>query len=301
MELRQLRQFIAVAEERHFGRAAERLHMAQPALSQQIRLLETRLGVRLLERTTRRVDLTPAGQVLLDGGRRVEADLEALTAEVRQVGGGVAGVVRVGFPGSVTYGDMPRLVREVRRRMPGVTLLPEGEMLTPALEAGLRSGDLHAALLRPPVVSAELEHRLVRRDELVLAVPQDSALCGDQSVALRELEGQPFVSHPPGSALHRAVNGLCRAAGFSPRVARVAPGTSAALSLVAAGTGFAVVPAPARALQLPGVSYAGLAGAPDIELLLAWRRGDRSALLGNLLEILGEPGEGSAGHATVVE
>ena len=153
MEIRQLNYFIAVAEERHFGRAAKRLHMAQPPLSQQIRQLEDQLGVQLLNRTTRRVDLTAAGQLLLDRGRQIVNDVETLRADVYQVGKGATGVLRVGFSGSATYGVMPRIARLTKQVLPGLSLALNGEMLTPSMEAGLRNGTLDAALLRPPVAS----------------------------------------------------------------------------------------------------------------------------------------------------
>ena len=202
MELRQLNYFIAVAEERHFGRAAKRLHMAQPPLSQQIRQLEEQLGVKLLDRTTRRVDLTPAGQELLDRGRQIINEVETLKADVYQVGNGATGVLRVGFSGSATYSVMPRLVRHAKEQLPGVSLTLQGEMLTPAMEAGLRDHTLDAAILRPPVASQDIEYRIVSREELVVAMPSDSPLASGRPVAANELQEQNFVSYPPESAVY---------------------------------------------------------------------------------------------------
>lgn len=285
MEIRQLNYFIAVAEERHFGRAAKRLHMAQPPLSQQIRQLEENLGVRLLDRTTRRVDLTAAGQVLLDRGRRIIDEIEALKADVHLVGQGAAGVLRVGFSGSATYAVMPRAVRRAKRVMPGLSLVLHGEMLTPAMEAGLRDRTLDAALLCPPVGSAEVEHRVVAREPLVVALPSSSDLAADRAVAVHELQDQEFISYPPDSVLYRTVADLCRQAGFQPRVARMAGETSTLLSYVAAG-GVAVVPAGVRALQLDGVAYRDIEHAPQVELAVAWRRDDRSALLRHFIDLV---------------
>lgn len=288
MELRQLRQFIAVAEERHFGRAAERLSTAQPALSQQIRQLEERLGVTLLERTTRRVDLTPAGQLLLDRGRRIVTDVEALAADVRQVGRGSAGALRLGFAGSATYGTMPRLAREVARRLPGATLRLQGEMSTPDMEAALRERTLDAAVLHPPVASPGLERRLVRRERLVLAVPTGCPLATGRPVPASALAGRPLVCHAPDSAVHRALEEMCRAAGFAPLIGQVARESAAVLSLVAAGGGEAVVPEALRALQLHGVAYEELADPPAVDLAVAWRSEDRSPLLRTVLTMLQE-------------
>lgn len=286
MEIRQLNYFIAVAEERHFGRAAKRLHMAQPPLSQQIRQLEEQLGVRLLDRTTRRVDLTAAGQVLLDRGRRILGEIETLEADVHQVGRGTTGVLRVGFCGSATYGLMPGVVRRAEEALPGLSLALHGEMLTPAMEEGLRERTLDAALLRPPVTSPDLEHRVVAREPLVVAVPSGSSLAEDRPVAVHELHGQDFVACPPDSVLYRAAADLCRQAGFQPRIARVAGEMSGLLAFVAAGGGVAVVPAGLRAVQLAGVLYREIEHAPQVELAVAWRREDRSALLHRFVDLV---------------
>ena len=285
MEIRQLTCFIAVAEERHFGRAAERLHMAQPALSLLIRQLEENLGARLLDRTTRRVDLTPAGQELLDRGRRVLHDLELLEADVRREGDSSAGVLRLGFAGAAAYDVVPELARAVRAGLPGVTLSLRGELPSPALESGLRDGSLDAALLHPPVASPGIRHRVVGREPLVVALPVDAPLTARPSVDVGALEGLPVVAHPPGSPLHRAAQELFLAAGLPLRIGQVAQDTASTLSLVAAGGGVALVPASVRALQLRGVVYAELEGSPQIDLALAWRDEDRSARLRAFLDV----------------
>lgn len=285
MEIRQLTCFVAVAEERHFGRAAERLHMAQPALSLLIRQLEEHLGARLLDRTTRRVDLTPAGQELLDRGRRVLHDLELLEADVRREGDSSAGVLRLGFAGAAAYDVVPELARAVREGLPGVTLSLRGELPSPALESGLRDGSLDAALLHPPVASPGIRHRVVGREPLVVALPVDAPLTARPSVGVGALEGLPVVAHPPGSPLHRAAQELFLAAGLPLRIGQVAQDTASMLSLVAAGGGVALVPASVRALQLRGVVYAELEGSPQIDLALAWRDEDRSARLRAFLDV----------------
>lgn len=285
MEIRQLTCFVAVAEERHFGRAAERLHMAQPALSLLIRQLEENLGARLLDRTTRRVDLTPAGQELLDRGRRVLHDLELLEADVRREGDSSAGVLRLGFAGAAAYDVVPELARAVRAGLPGVTLSLRGELPSPALESGLRDGSLDAALLHPPVASPGIRHRVVGREPLVVALPVDAPLTARPSVGVGALEGLPVVAHPPGSPLHRAAQELFLAAGLPLRIGQVAQDTASMLSLVAAGGGVALVPASVRALQLRGVVYAELEGSPQIDLALAWRDEDRSARLRAFLDV----------------
>lgn len=278
--------FIAVAEERHFGRAAKRLHMAQPPLSQQIRQLEQQLGVKLLDRTTRRVDLTAAGQELLDRGRQVLNEMETLKADVFQVGHGATGVLRVGFSGSATYGVMPKIVRHTKQAMPGLSLTLQGEMLTPAMEAGLRDHTLDAAVLRPPVTSTDIDYNVISREKLVVALPSHSPLATGRPVAAKELLEQPFISYPPLSVMYRIVTDLCRVAGFQPRIGQVAQETSTMLSFVAAGGGVAVVPRAVCSFQLEGVTYAPLEESPDSELAVAWRRDDRSTLLRNFVNLV---------------
>ncbi|QCB95904.1 LysR family transcriptional regulator [Arthrobacter sp. PAMC25564] len=286
MDIRQLNYFIAVAEERHFGRAAKRLHMAQPPLSQQIRQLEDQLGVRLLNRTTRRVDLTAAGQLLLDRGRQIVNDVATLQADVYQVGRGATGVLRVGFSGSATYGVMPRIARLARQLLPGLSLALHGEMLTPSMEAGLRDGTLDAALLRPPVASQDIDYRIVTREPLVVALPSFSALAVDRPVAMHELQDQDFIAYPPESALSRTTSDLCRQAGFQPRITQVVGETSTMLAFVAAGGGVAVMPSSVRAFQLEGVAYREIENVPAVELAVAWLRGHPSALLQNFLDVV---------------
>lgn len=286
LDIRQLNYFIAVAEERHFGRAAKRLHMAQPPLSQQIRQLEDQLGVRLLNRTTRRVDLTSAGQLLLDRGRQIVNDVATLEADVYQVGKGATGVLRVGFSGSATYGVMPQIARLAKQVLPGLSLALHGEMLTPSMEAGLRDGSLDAALLRPPVASEEIEYRTVTQEPLVLALPSFSALAGDRPIAMHELQDQDFIAYGPESVLYRTTADLCRQAGFQPRITQVVGETSTMLAFVAAGGGVAIMPSSVQAFQLEGVLYRDIENVPVVELAVAWMRGHPTALLQNFLDVV---------------
>lgn len=288
MELRQLSCFIAVAEERHFGRAAARLGMAQPQLSQTVRHLEEHLGARLLERTTRRVDLTPAGQELLDRGRRLVQDAAALTADVSRLGGGTEGTLRAGFCGAATYGLMPRLVRGLAARLPGVALQVRGEVSAPVAEAALREGTLDLAVLHPPVASGELESRTLCREAFVVAVRERGPLDTGHPLTLAELAAHEFVVQPPDSVVHRAVGGLFRDAGFAWRIGRVVHETAQLLAHVAAGSGVAVVPRSTTALHLDGVVYAGLTEPATVDLAVAWRSGNRSPVLRGVLEELAD-------------
>ncbi|WP_413542724.1 LysR substrate-binding domain-containing protein [Citricoccus nitrophenolicus] len=280
VDLRQMRYFVAVAEERHFGRAAERLHMAQPPLSQQIKQLEATLGTRLFERTTRRVDLTDAGQLMLERARQILADVDALTQDVREVGDGAAGVLRVGFVGSATYRVMPALVQLARSELPGVRLHVMGEMLTPQIEQSLLENRLDAAVLRPPVQSSELLLDTLEGDSLVVALPAHHRLAtGGGPVHLAELAGEDFVGYPQGSTVATITSEACRGAGFRPRVVQEATETSTLLAFVGAGMGLALVPDGARRAAASPVAYRELVTAPAVGLAVAWKRDSLSALI----------------------
>jgi DNA-binding transcriptional LysR family regulator len=285
METRHLKYFIAVAEERHFGRAAVRLHMAQPPLSQQIRQLEDQLGTQLLVRTTRKVDLTPAGQLLLDRGRQLLHELEALESDVQQVGAGATGVLRVGFTGTATYRLMPAVVQAARRALPGLRITVQGEMLTPQMEAALEEGRLDVAVLRPPVGSGEIALKLLEQDQLVAALPADSLLAGKGPLDLADLSSHDFIGYPGSSAVSSIVIDACRKAGFQPRLVQEARETSTLLSLVAAGMGIALVPMTARMFSFQGVVFRPLRGLYPVDLAVAWNRGNETPLLNGFLAL----------------
>jgi DNA-binding transcriptional LysR family regulator len=285
METRHLRYFIAVAEEKHFGRAAQRLHMAQPPLSQQIKQMEEQLGTPLLARTTRRVELTPAGELLLDRGRRILQDLEELESDVAQVGAGAAGVVRIGLSGSATYRLLPTLVQKVRRELPGLKLTVHGEMLTPQMVADLEEGRLDVAVLRPPVHSPEIALAFLEKDHLVAALPAASPWAEHAQIDLAELAGEAFVGYPADSVVTRIFREACRQEGFTPRVVQEAGETSTLLSLVAAGMGIALVPMTSRMFSFQGIVFRPVRNAPPVDLAVAWRAGDLAPLAQRFLDL----------------
>lgn len=279
METRHLRYFVAVAEERHFGRAAQRLHMAQPPLSQQIKQLEEQLGTALFERTTRKVELTPAGELLLERGRRILQDLEELESDVAQVGAGAAGVLRIGLSGSATYRLLPTLVQKARRELPGLRLSVHGEMLTPDMVGDLEEGRLDVAVLRPPVDSPDVELAFLEQDRLVAALPADSPWAERAQLDLAELAGEPFVGYPAQSVVTRIFREACHREGFTPRVVQEAAETSTLLALVAAGMGLALVPMATRGFAFQGIVFRPVRNAPPVDLAVAWRRGGGTPLV----------------------
>ena len=289
MELRHLRSFVAVAEERHFGRAAARLHIAQPPLSQQIRRLEAELGVTLLHRTTRSVELAPAGEVLLARAREILAAVDSAAEDTRRAARGEFGRLAIGFTGSATYELLPKLAAALRQALPGVVLDLRGELLTPAQVAGLLDGTLDVGLLRPPVRERELAIEVVRREPLVAVLPQAHPLAATAVVPLEELSREPFVVYPSHfrSVVHDAVEETCAAHGFLPRVALEVSETATLVSFVAAGLGVSLVPESVRHMTVHGAVYRPLAGdAAAVELAVAWRRDDGSPALARALDVV---------------
>lgn len=286
MELRHLRYFLAVAEERHFGRAAARLHMAQPPLSQQIKALETELGAALFERTTRRVDLTAAGTLLMERARMILADVTAAESDVAEVGRGAAGVLRVGFAGTATYVLMPEIVRLFRSELPDVRLQVVGEMLTPEMEEGLLENRLDAAIVRPPVSSAELEVEPIEDTPLAVAIPLDHPLAQETGpVDTRKLAREDMVSYPRRSAVAGATAEICRRAGFRPRIVQEATETSTLVALVGAGLGVCVLPESTYLPLNSSVVQRRLTPPVTIGLATAYRSDDASPLLSSFIEI----------------
>lgn len=275
MELRDLRSFVAVAEAGGFGRAADQLHIAQPAVSQQVKRLERELGAPLFHRTTRSVELTPAGRRLLERAKFILAEIGRAADEVRQVHAGGIGKVSVGFVGTATYDLLPTLSRRVRTQLPGIALDLRGERLSPALSASLLESELDLAVMRDPGPESGLEVSRLRTERLVTVLPTDHRLATAGSIEIADLRDDVFVLHPSGrrSVVHSAVIAACRSAGFAPVDIIEVAETATLVNLVAAGVGVAVVPHPVKALTLEGVRYAELVNPPQLDLVLAWRAG----------------------------
>jgi DNA-binding transcriptional LysR family regulator len=289
MELRHLRYYVAVAEERHFGRAATRLHMAQPPLSQQIKQLEAEIGVQLLTRSTRRVELTPAGERFLDRARAILADVDDAGDEAQRVAAGEVGRVSLGLIGSATYELLPTIVPALREQCPDLELDLHGEMLTPAQEEGLRDGSLDICILRPPVRDPGLRVRVLRREALVVALPASHPLADHESIRLADLSDEPFITYPSRhrSVVHDSIFDACQRAGFVPRVVQEVQETSTLVVFVAAGLGVALVPEPVRALSIAGAVYRPLEGEGEfVELAVATREGEDSPHVSRVLACL---------------
>jgi len=282
MELRRIQYFVAVAEESHFGRAAERLRMAQPPLSQQIKALEAEMGVALFRRTTRKVELTPAGERFLVRARNILAAVDDAVTEAGQVADGMLGRIAIGFTGSATYDLLPSLVRVLRADLPGIELDIHGEMLTPDQVTALADGSLDLGLLRPPVRSSAIDVHVLRREPLIAVLPAHHALARRPRVQLSELRDDPFITYPSHhrSVVYEAVIDACQRAGFVPASVHEVAETSTLVSFVAAGLGVALVPASVQHLRITGATYLPLAGTTqEVGLALATRAGETSPLV----------------------
>ncbi|WP_067930441.1 LysR family transcriptional regulator [Alicyclobacillus kakegawensis] len=287
MELRHLEYFLAVAEERHFGRAAQRLCMTQPPLSQQIRQLEREVGAPLFLRGHRGVELTAAGQVMVEEARKVIAAARHALESARRAGRGEIGRLSVGFVGSATYDILPAVLREYSARHPGVAV-SLFELSTPDQEQALSRGVIDVGLVRPPLGSRGLVVEVVQESDCVLAVPRQHALAQAPLIRLSDLKDVALVAlaRSTWEGLYDAVIGLCRDAGFSPAIRQEAKEFQTVIGLVAGGLGVAFVPRSARNLHAREVIYRELSGpAPRAAMGLAWRRGDESPSVRAFIEV----------------
>ncbi len=292
IELRQLRYFVAVAEERHFGRAAVRLHMTQPPLSQTIQSLETSVGTPLFIRTKRSVALTPAGLALLPEARRILQQASALPDLARRAASGESGLLSLSFVSTADYSVLPPLLREFRERYPQVQI-DLREATTDVQLEDLMQGHIDAGLLIPPLhdkAKTELDYLTVLSEPLIVAAPQgQKALRGKSTVALKTLADMPLIIFPRriAPAFHDAILGCFRDAGLTPRIGQEAIQMQTIVGLVSAGMGIALVPQSVSNLKRPGVEYKPLSSkAATFETGLAWRRDNMSPVLGAFLQLL---------------
>lgn len=279
MNLRGLATFVAVADAGSFSRAAEQLHLAQPAVSQQIGALERDLGVRLLERSTRRVELTEAGSRLVTRARSILAEVGRARDEARLLVAGRAGQVAVGFVGTATYSLLPELARRIRAELPLIALELYGERLAPALIDGLLGRSLDLAFVRSPQPRPELTIHPLRTERLVAAVPSDSPWARAEAIPLSQLRGESFVTYPSGhrSVMFDVTLRACRLAGFTPANVIEVRETTTLVTFVAAGLGVALVPEPVQALALDYVSYLPLSDVDVTTELALVGRGDETS------------------------
>jgi DNA-binding transcriptional LysR family regulator len=279
-----------VAEELHFSRAAGRLHMTQPPLSQQIRQLEEEIGVRLFYRTKREVQLTDAGRVFLNEVRLILAQADQAIRAAQRASRGETGRLVIGFVDSVIYKHLPAVLRAFRERFPSVELDLRELSTAEQIEALLRS-EIHAGFLRPPVDDAALAFETILEEPLVVALPETHPLSGQTAVPLAALAGEPFVLFPRRLApsFYDLIMRLCRDNAFSPKVAQEATRMQTILSLVAAGFGVSLVSSSSQAFRTTGVAYRPIQSAElMVGVVVAWQRSDLSPALKMFLTVVRE-------------
>jgi len=290
MELRHIRYFLAVAEELNFTRAAARVGIGQPPLSQQIRSLEEELGAPLFNRLPHGVELTTVGRAFLPEARAAleQADRAARTA--RRAGRGETGRLRVGFTGSAAFRkEVPAAIRDFRRAFPGVELLLE-EAPTAPLLGRLLAGDVDAAFVRPGRSEAPGLNLMDLGDEpMTVALPAAHRLARARTVRIAMLAGEPLILFPrdAGPGLYDQIANACRQAGFEPTLGPIAPQLTSVANFVAAGVGVSIIPESVARVRLPGVRYRPLDGhAPRARLALATRAHEPSIVVRNFESLL---------------
>jgi DNA-binding transcriptional LysR family regulator len=287
MELRHLRYFLAVAEAANFTKAAETLGIGQPPLSQQVKALESELGVELFRRTARGAELTVAGRVFADEARRVLDDAERAARAAQRAARGETGHLRVGFTGTAAFNEnVSGLIRRFREAYPDAELALQ-EATSGVLLDGLEAGHLDVAIVRPERRVAEVVQQQPWHDEpMLVALPVSHPLASRKRVALSELADEPFIQVPraAGGTLFDDIISACAVAGFEPHLAQAAPQMASAVTLVAAGLGISLVPKAITQVRVAGVVYRPLvARGLRARLALASRRDDPSAVVRNFL------------------
>ena len=290
MELRHLRYFSTVATELHFGRAAEKLHIAQPPLSKQIQDLEAELGFELFTRTKRSVVLTPAGKEFLIEVERIFQQLDRAIDIGRKTSRGELGQISIGFVGSATYNILPVMLQQFRDRYPNVRIELH-ELTTDRQLIWLREGRIDLGLIRPPIVDRDLVSQVIFQESLVIALPIGHTLASVDAIDLKLLATEPFILFPrqlaPG--LYDPIIAICQAAGFSPQVVQECIQMQTIVSLVSANMGVSILPASIQEAQRQGVIYKQIKSR-DVDkeqlatMAIVWRVNDNSPTMNRFLK-----------------
>jgi DNA-binding transcriptional LysR family regulator len=286
LEIRQMRYVIAVAEELHFGRAAERLMIAQPPLSQQIKKVERQIGTELFHRTKRRVELTEAGRIFVEEARRTILHAELTLRATQRAARGEIGRLNIGYAGSAAHSILPRVMGRFRGRYPDVEIQLR-EMTTSEQLASLRSRQIDVGFVRPPVVEPDLRVTTLVEEQFLAVLPSKHPLARCGPVHLDRLSAERFIMFPRhmGPRLYDPIVAACQHAGFSPNVVQEAMHIPTIIGLVAAGVGIALLPESARELRWHGVIYRSLLNSSArTAIALAERRGDNAVVVKAFVE-----------------
>ncbi|WP_207537901.1 LysR family transcriptional regulator [Sabulicella rubraurantiaca] len=295
MKLNQLESFVVLAEELHYGRAADRLHLSQPPLTRHIQALEAELGVELFHRSTQRVALTDAGRVFLHELRPVLARLRQAAVAAQRASRGDLGDIAVGVTGSAMFGIVPVILKEFRRRFPGVSLelrqSPKGEQIRALKEHRIAIG-----FVRSLTSDEDLAHDLILEEPLLVALAAEHPLAGRSAIRLSDLAGEGFILYRGHStpSIADQITQFCHEAGFTPRIVQEAEDMQSAAALAAMGLGITLVAASLRQMKLRDLAYRRLAGTqpPLTQLYAAYRKQDPSPVLKTFRALCAEISKG---------
>ncbi|MDP2791668.1 MAG: LysR substrate-binding domain-containing protein [Rectinemataceae bacterium] len=286
MELRYLRYFIAIAEELSFSRAAERLNMSQPPLSQQIQRMEEEIGVQLLYRTKRTVRLTEAGQAFLEKAYQAVARVEDAINAAQRAGRGETGSITIGFVPSASFDFLPIVIQAFRERFPDVELELRDMTTSEQIDA-FNQGKIDIGFVRPPFQNDTLTRHVVIREPFIVVLPEEHALAHYEKIPVSALAGESFImaSHALAPGLSQQTFGICSREGFSPNITQEVGQLAVIISFVAAKLGIAIQPQSIAMLQHRGVVYRPLENVPDqAEVLAVWKPESISTVLRNFIE-----------------
>jgi len=288
MELRHLRYFVAVAEELNFSRAAERLHMAQPPLSQQIQDLEAELGIQLFERTKRRVQLTEAGKVFLEEVEKVFEQVNQAVKSAQRASRGEKGKLAIAFNSSATYSVLPKLLYKFHHHCPDIELILQ-ELTTSQQLEKLEQNQIDLGLMYLPINKPKLQVISLLKEPLTIALSASHPLANRTEIAIADLIDEPFILPPPhlGEGLYRQIMQYFEQINFYPKVTQPATLLQTAIALVAGRVGVAIAPASLQNLQRTDVVYRSIfPTAPEIEIAMVWQENNLSPVLKKFLEII---------------
>lgn len=285
MELRHLRYFLAVAEELHFGRAAARVHIAQPPLSRQIQQLEQEIGVQLFKRSKRSVELTDAGKILQKEALGILKNLENAVKKTKLAGWGDTVWLSIGFIASSTYDVLPIILKEFKKRHPEIELVLQ-EIQSSEQNQALREGRIHVSFARFPKTESGLVFETVYSERLVVALPQSHPLNKKKSLKLSDLANEPFIlqPHPPSPHAENTIQ-IFANTGFTPQIVQTVEEIHTALGLVSAGIGITLLPSSIQNMQNRGIEYRNLINpTPVLEMKMGYRASETSQALARFIE-----------------
>lgn len=289
MELRYLKYFVAVAEELHFGRAAAKVQITQPVISDQIRRLEQELGVKLFFRTKRIVELTEPGKIFYEEAIQILSKVEKAVIKAQKADRGELGSLTIGYTGPALYTMLPKIIRTFRVRYSQVELILK-EICTDEQVEALNAGDIEVGFLHPPV-KGDFEYISIMTEKMVLALPEDHPLATLTQVPIKKLSDQPFILFPQkvGPYLYSRILTMCQKAGFTPLVVQEVTPQPTMIGLVAAGIGVSFVSQSLQNLNRPGVVYRQLdISTPTLELSAVWKAEKVSPILRTFLQVVRE-------------